>query len=114
MADKQTLVWKMVAPTAPIPGTIGEAYMARLEVERLVDKLEWETSLSGDIEGIGRIPGRFTTLAAPVFKWVRLNRLIRKWKGGSETVPAESTGWKKTVLPGGKLCARNSGAVLRY
>ena len=81
MADKQTIVSKMVAFNSHVPAEIFDAYMARQEFERMVDRIEWETSMRGDNEGVGRIPALFTTLTAPWCIWRRLNKLIAKWQG---------------------------------
>ena len=39
---------------------------------------------------MGRIPALFMTLTAAIYKWERLNRVIRRWLGLPETVDEES------------------------
>ena len=99
MADTKSVVGEMAAFDGDTPSAIGESYLASLELGRMTDQLEWETSLRGDNEGIGRIPALFMTLAEPSYKWKRLNRLIRKWRGESDTVPGKPAEEKKTDSP---------------
>ena len=47
----------------------------------MVGQIEWETSRKGDNDGAGRIPALFVTFADAIYKWGRLNRLIRRWAG---------------------------------
>ena len=110
-ADKQSLVRKMIAYTAEIPGTLGESAQARQRLETMVDQIERETPRRGDNEGVGRIPALFTTLTAPVYKWERSTRLIRRWKGLPDTVEGGSEEAKKPIPQRSTRGAGNSGAV---
>ena len=104
--DKKSIVRKMVAFAGPIPSTTGESYTARRNIERMADQVEWEASLKGDNEGIGRVQALFTTLTAPLCKWRRLNRITRKWLGGQKPSRAnrqqrnaKGSPQKKTMRP---------------
>ena len=79
-SDKKSIAREMIAYTSEIPGTLGEATHARQRLETTADQIERETSRMGDNEGAGGIHSLFVTLAAPVYKWERLNRLIRRWR----------------------------------
>ena len=98
-ADNQSLVRNMIAYTTEIPGTLGESTQARQRLEAMVDQIEWETSRRGENEGVGRIHALFMTLTAAVYKWERLNRIIRRWKGLPETADGESEEEKKVDSP---------------
>ena len=67
----------------------------RNDLEAFVNQKEWETSQAGDNDGKGRIPAAFLTFTTAIYKWERLNRLIRRFRGLPETVPGETIAAKK-------------------
>ena len=77
----------MIGVTQDVPGALGERLSMRSDVEAMVGQVEWETAVRGDCEGRGRVPALFFTLTAPVYKWERLNRLIRRSTGSGKTPP---------------------------
>ena len=76
----------MVVLTKNIPCTVAEAYEGGEKPNATVDQIEWETSRRGDNDGVGRIPALFVTFEAAIYKWERLNRLIRRRVGLAATV----------------------------
>ena len=98
-AAKQELVRKMILPTGSVPGTIGDAFEGRKKLNAMVDQIEWETSRRGDNDGPGRIRAIFLTFTAAIYKWARLNRLIRRWADLPETVPGETPRDRKSMFP---------------
>ena len=79
----------MVTFCGDIPATLGESLKSRQQVDRMVDQIEWETARRGGNEGLGRIPALFVTFTAAIYKWERLNRLIRRWRGLPERAEGE-------------------------
>ena len=78
----------------------------------MVGQIEWGMSRRGDSDGAGRIPALFVTLAAAVYKWGRLNRLIRRWVGLPEIVEGETPqGQNARFFRGGKRTPSYSSAV---
>ena len=77
----KALAGEMIASASGTPATLGEPTRARAQIECMVGQIEWETSRREGNEELGRIPALFTTIAAPLCKFEKLNRAIRIWIG---------------------------------
>ena len=97
--DKKSIVRKMIAFTSDIPGALGDAAQARQRLELAADQIERRTSRMGDNEGVGRIHVIFFDFAAPVYKWGRLNRLIRRLRGRLGPVEGANPEAEKAYFP---------------
>ena len=64
-------------------GVIARNYRGECEggknLNALAYQIEWGTGRRGDNDGAGRIHALFATVAAEIYKWERIGRLIRSW-----------------------------------
>ena len=66
-----------------------------MKLNAIFEQIERETSRRGGNEGAGRIPAVVGAISASVYKWDRMNRLIRSWAGLPETVDGEALRGRK-------------------
>ena len=72
---RQALVKKMVTVTQGIPGSMGERWAMRADLERMVQQVDYESQLA---TGEPHQPSLFETFTCAVYKWAGLHDMIEK------------------------------------
>ena len=84
--SKKHLVNRLVSFSDQFPGSVGQKIAQKHVLEAKVNQIEWETGVRGENEGRGRLPALFMTFTSAVYKWERLNRMIRRCLGKPKRV----------------------------